>query len=47
VLRQTLAEKLFFSGEACHATQWATVNGGLNAGKISANQAARYIKNNS
>jgi len=47
VLRQTLAEKLFFSGEACHPTQWATVNGGLNAGKISANQAAKYIKNNS
>jgi len=47
VLRQTLADKLFFSGEACHPTQWATVNGGLNAGKISANQAARFIKNNS
>ncbi len=47
VLRQTVAEKLFFSGEACHPTQWATVNGGLNAGKDSAKQAARYIKNSS
>lgn len=46
VLRQTLADKLFFSGEACHPTQWATANGGLNAGKISAKQAARYIKKN-
>ena len=44
VLRQTVAEKLFFSGEACHPTQWATVNGGLNAGKDSAKQTARYIK---
>jgi len=44
VLRETLAEKLFFSGEACHPSQWATVNGGLNAGKNSANQATRYIK---
>jgi monoamine oxidase len=47
VLRQTLAEKLFFSGEACHPTQWATVHGGLNAGKESANSAAGYIKNSS
>ncbi len=45
VLRQTLAKKLFFSGEACHPTQWATVNGGLNAGKTSAEDAARYVKN--
>ncbi len=46
-LRKTVAEKLFFSGEACHPTQWASVNGGLNAGKKSAEQAARYIQNNS
>ncbi len=44
VLRRTLAEKLFFSGEACHPSQWASVNGGLNAGKISAKDAARYIQ---
>jgi len=47
VLRKTVAEKLFFSGEACHPTQWASVNGGLNAGKKSAEQAARYIQNSS
>lgn len=45
VLRQTVADKLFFSGEACHPSQWATVNGGLNSGRFSANQAARYVKN--
>jgi len=45
VLRQTLAEKLYFSGEACHPLQWATVHGGLNAGKKSAKDAARHIKN--
>ncbi|MCP4042243.1 MAG: FAD-dependent oxidoreductase [Gammaproteobacteria bacterium] len=45
VLRQTVAKKLFFSGEACHPLQWATVHGGLNAGKKSAKDAAIYIKN--
>ena len=44
VLRQTLAEKLFFSGEACHPTRWASVDGGLNSGKSSAFDASRYIK---
>ena len=43
VLRRPLADKLFFSGEACHPAQWATVNGGLNAGRISAGDATRYI----
>ncbi len=43
VLRETLADKLFFSGEACLPSRWATVTGGLNAGQISAHQAARYI----
>ena len=44
VLRETVAEKLFFSGEACHPTQWATVHGGLNAGKTSAKHATWYLK---
>ena len=44
ILRRTVADKLFFSGEACHPTQWATANGGLNAGITSAKQAAKYIK---
>jgi len=44
VLRETLADKLFFSGEATHRVQWGSVNGGLYSGRESANQAARYIK---
>ena len=43
ILRQTLDDKLFFSGEACHKTQWASVNGGLNAGNISALSLIDYI----
>ena len=46
VLRKTLADKLFFSGEATHRVQWGTVNGGLYSGRDSANQAAAYIKRN-
>ena len=46
VLRQTLADKLFFSGEATHRVQWGTVNGGLYSGRDSANQVAAYIKRN-
>jgi monoamine oxidase len=46
VLRQTLAEKLYFSGEACSPDRWASVDGGLNAGKTSAKDAAWYVKNN-
>ena len=44
VLGTTLAEKLFFSGEATHRTQASSVNGGLESGRDSANQAAAYIK---
>ena len=44
VLRKPLADKLFFSGEACHPSQWASVNGGLNAGKFSAKEAAKTIR---
>jgi len=47
VLGRTLAEKLFFSGEATHRVQASTVNGGLESGRDSANQAAAYIKSNS
>ncbi|GIT20315.1 MAG: amine oxidase [Dehalococcoidia bacterium] len=47
VLGTTLAEKLFFSGEATHRTQASTVNGGLESGSDSAHQAAAYIKSNS
>jgi monoamine oxidase len=46
-LGRTLAEKLFFSGEATHRVQASTVNGGLDSGRDSANQVAAYIKANS
>ncbi|MEE3288863.1 MAG: FAD-dependent oxidoreductase [Pseudomonadota bacterium] len=46
VLGRTLAEKLFFSGEATHRVQASTVNGELDSGRNSANQAAAYIKVN-
>ena len=44
VLGTPLTEKLFFSGEATHRTQASTVNGGLESGRDSANQAAAYIE---
>ena len=47
ILGRPLAEKLFFAGEATHGTQASTVNGGLESGRDSANQAAAYIKLNS
>ena len=47
ILGRTLAKKLFFAGEATHGTQASTVNGGLESGRDSANQAAAYIKLNS
>ena len=46
ILGRTLAKKLFFAGEATHGTQASTVNGGLESGRNSANQAAAYIKLN-
>ena len=46
-LGSTVAEKLFFSGEATHRTQASTVNGGLYSGRDSAIQVVSYIKSNS
>lgn len=43
-LGTTLAEKLFFSGEATHLSQPSTVNGGLERGRAAALQAAAYLK---
>ena len=45
ILRRTLADKIFFSGEATHRLQWATVNGGLYSGRDSANEVASLINN--
>ena len=40
----TLADKLFFSGEATHLSQPSTVNGGLERGRATALQATAYLK---
>jgi monoamine oxidase len=44
ILGRTLAEKLFFSGEATHTVQASTVNGGLESGREAAIQAAAYLR---
>ncbi len=43
-LGATLANKLFFSGEATHLSQPSTVNGGLERGRAAALQATAYLK---
>ena len=43
-LGATLADKLFFSGEATHLSQPSTVNGGLERGRATALQATAYLK---
>jgi len=42
---QVFRLQLDYSGEAYHPSQWASVNGGLDAGRNSAKQVAQYIKN--
>jgi len=46
-LGATLADKLFFSGEATHLSQPSTVNGGLERGRTAALHAAAYLKQTS
>ncbi|MEE3287709.1 MAG: FAD-dependent oxidoreductase [Pseudomonadota bacterium] len=46
-LGATLADKLFFSGEATHLSQPSTVNGGLERGRTAALHAAAYLKRTS
>jgi len=43
-LGATLADKLYFSGEATHLSQPSTVNGGFESGRTAALQAAAYLK---
>jgi len=42
-LRQTLADKVFFAGEATHPEQWATCGGGLLSGIDAANNVAHTL----
>ena len=43
VLREPVAEKIFFAGEACHPTMWATVGGAAASGANTARAMARYV----
>jgi len=43
-LRKTIADKLFFAGEATHPEQWATCGGGLLSGIDAAKKVALRLK---
>jgi len=43
-LRKTIADKLFFAGEATHPEQWATCGGGLLSGIDAAENVAAVLK---
>jgi len=43
-LRKTIADKVFFAGEATHPLQWATCGGGLLSGIDAANAVANKLK---
>ena len=43
ILRQPVAEKIFFAGEACHELQWATVGGAFLSGVDTAETVARKL----
>ncbi|MBC6441139.1 MAG: FAD-dependent oxidoreductase [Rhodospirillales bacterium] len=43
VLRNSVDDRIFFAGEACHRTQWATVAGALKSGQDVANDVAREV----
>ncbi|MCF8067119.1 MAG: FAD-dependent oxidoreductase [Desulfobacterales bacterium] len=42
-LRKTIAEKIFFAGEATHPLQWATCGGGLLSGIDAADNVAKVL----
>ncbi len=42
-LRKTIADKVFFAGEATHPEQWATCGGGLLSGIDAANNVAHTL----
>jgi len=43
VLRESIAERVWFSGEACSATEWATVSGAYKHGLETADEVARAL----
>lgn len=44
VLRQPVAERVFFAGEACSRYEWATVSGAHGSGIETAQKVARLVK---
>jgi len=43
VLREVVADKVYFAGEACHETMWATVGGAFNSGLDVATKVAKQL----
>ena len=43
VLRQPVAEKIYFAGEACHKVRWGTVNGAYLSGQETARRISQEI----
>ncbi len=43
VLCEPVAEKVFFAGEACHPTQWATVGGAYLSGQSTAQDISKHL----
>ena len=43
VLRQSVGDRIFFAGEACHPDQWATVAGAHLSGEQTAKDVARLL----
>jgi len=42
-LRDTVADKIFFAGEACHQSMWASVGGAIASGVHTANKSAEVL----
>ena len=42
-LREPVAERIFFAGEACHPTMWATVGGAVASGADTAAATAQQL----
>ena len=43
VLKEPVADRVFFAGEACHSLLWATAAGALVSGQDVAAEVARRI----
>ena len=43
ILRRPIADKIFFAGEACHESMWASVAGAIASGVQTAHESARIV----